>query len=183
MPARSTLVPALCDSLVAMFSAAAPSAVAALPANDDGSPAELDVFDGPPVGHVPAAYVAVGYSAASAGPAYTASTGLAVESTYGLSDVGNRVYFENPAVLRAEHLERRRRPGLDEPAPAAHRRGLQRDGGGGAGGSDDRRCGRTRAGVRGRHWRAMASGPVCGRRPGNHQGGRTAAADHARSPV
>jgi hypothetical protein len=98
MPARFTLVPALCDSLFAMFTAAVPTAVAALPVNDDGSPAELTVFDGPPVGDVPGAYAAVGYSATSAGQAYTASTGLAVDSVYNLSDVGNRVFFENPAV-------------------------------------------------------------------------------------
>lgn len=93
---RFTLVPDVIDALVAMFGAAALSAVPALPVvAGDGSPQEILVIDGEPVTDLPATYVLVGYSAAFAGQALTGSSGLAVEGTRVLSDVGNRQFGES----------------------------------------------------------------------------------------
>lgn len=95
-----TRVPAMCDALVAMFTAAAPAvALASLPANQDGTPAQLVIFDGPPVGDVPRYYVAVGYSPAFAGQAFTGSTGRSVEGNYQVSTMGNRQLVESPSVV------------------------------------------------------------------------------------
>jgi hypothetical protein len=95
MAGQWSRTPVLCDALVALFTAAAPTAVAALPANSDGSAAQLAVFDGPPVGDLPANYVAVGYSGAFATQAFTGSSGLAVESALNLSTIGNRTFYED----------------------------------------------------------------------------------------
>jgi hypothetical protein len=98
MAANATLVPDLCDRLFTVFTAAAPAAALLLPPAVDGSPALLAVIDGPPVGDTPDNYVAVGYSGAFAGQAFTGTTGLAVEGTWGQSAVGNRIPFEVPEI-------------------------------------------------------------------------------------
>lgn len=93
---RQTLVPDVLDALYAMFTSAALTAAAGLPViSADGSPAEVAVIDGEPVGELPPFYVLIGYNAAFAGQAFGGSTGLAVEGTRQLTDLGNRQFGES----------------------------------------------------------------------------------------
>lgn len=97
-PVNWSIVPDMCDQLVAVFTAAALTAAAGLPNASDGSPAYVAVIDGPPVGDLPDNYVAVGYSGAFAGTGFTGTTALAVAGRWGQSDVGNRIPFEDSEV-------------------------------------------------------------------------------------
>jgi hypothetical protein len=98
MVAHWSLVPAMCDTLVAAFVAAMPAIVSQLPPAIDGSAAQVLVIDGPPVTELPDNYVTVGYSGAFAGSGFTGTTGLAVEGGWGQSTVGNRMPFEQPEI-------------------------------------------------------------------------------------
>jgi hypothetical protein len=99
MVAHWSLVPAICDRLVALFTVAMDSTVLAqLPPATDGTAAQVVIIDGPPVGDLPDNYVTVGYSGAFAGSAFTGTTGLAVEATWGQSTTGNRIPYESPEV-------------------------------------------------------------------------------------
>lgn len=94
--ARQTLVPDVLDALMAMFSAAAPSAGARLPSIDqDGTAQEIAVFDGEPTTNLPPTYVLVGYSAAFAAAAYSGSSGLAVEGMRTHTELSNRQMGES----------------------------------------------------------------------------------------
>lgn len=97
--ARQTLVPDVLDALVAMFSAAAPSAGTRLPAiNNDGGAQEILVVDGEAVSDLPATYVLVGYNSAFAAAAYTGSSGLGVEGRRSHTDLDNRQMGETFTV-------------------------------------------------------------------------------------
>src|SRR5262249_2988984 len=60
----------------------------------DGTPATVEVMDGPPITDLPANYVLVGYNAAFAGQGFTGTSGLAIEGSRALSDLGNRQFGE-----------------------------------------------------------------------------------------
>lgn len=95
-----TRVPAFVEALVALFSQSVLGVQALLPAADDGSPAEIAVSDGPPdlKGQLADNYVAVGYTATGAAGGFTATSGLAVEAAYDISNLGNRQLFEGFSV-------------------------------------------------------------------------------------
>lgn len=76
---RHTMVPDVIDALLAMFSAACPSAGTRLPRIHDGADQEVAVIDGEPVSDLPATYVLVGYSSTYAGTAGSPTSSLGVE--------------------------------------------------------------------------------------------------------
>ena len=96
--ARYTLVPDCVDALLAMFTAAALTAAAGLPAKPNGDLPVVEVLDGEPITDLPDNYVAVGYSAAFAATAFAGTTGVSVEGARTLTELGNRQFGEQFTV-------------------------------------------------------------------------------------